>query len=150
MDPGGFAAIVQRGMIQELHHIGIAVASIEETLPRYVDGLGMRLEGVEDVDSEQVRVAILMAGSTRIELLEPTDPDSPIAGFLARRGAGVHHLAFRVADTGEVIRVLTEAGAPMLDTSPRPGAHGTSVAFVHPRYLGGVLAEFVQDPEQES
>jgi len=137
-------------MIQELHHIGVAVESIEETLPRYVDGLGMRLLGVEDVESEQVRVAILMAGSTRIELLEPTDPASPIARFLARRGSGVHHLAFAVADTQEIIRVLTEAGAPMLDAEPRPGAHGTSVAFVHPRYLGGVLAEFVQDPEQIS
>ena len=149
VDPDGIAAIVSAGMIQELHHIGVAVESIDETLPRYVDGLGMRLVGVEDVESEQVRVAILMAGSTRLELLEPTDPSSPIAGFLAKRGPGVHHLAFEVADTREIIRVLTEAGAPMLDTEPRSGAHDTSVAFVHPKYLGGVLAEFVQDPEQK-
>jgi methylmalonyl-CoA/ethylmalonyl-CoA epimerase len=133
-------------MIQELHHIGIAVRSLDEAIPRYVDALGLQFEGIEDVPSEQVRVAVVKAGATRIELLEPTDPDSPIAKFLDKRGPGVHHLAFQVKDTGEMIKVLTDAGAPVLDESPRPGAHGTKVAFVHPKYLGGVLAEFVQDP----
>jgi methylmalonyl-CoA/ethylmalonyl-CoA epimerase len=133
-------------MIQELHHIGIAVRSLDEAIPRYVDALGLQFEGIEDVPSEQVRVAIVKAGATRIELLESTDPDSPIAKFLDKRGPGVHHLAFQVKDTGEMIKVLTDAGAPVLDESPRPGAHGTKVAFVHPKYLGGVLAEFVQDP----
>jgi methylmalonyl-CoA/ethylmalonyl-CoA epimerase len=133
-------------MIKGLHHIGIAVTSLDEVLPRYVDGLGLRLGTVEEVPSERVRVAVLHAGSTRIELLEATSEDSPIAKFLARRGPGVHHLAFEVEDTGAVIRVLSEAGAPLLDAAPRPGAHGTQVAFLHPRYLGGVLAEFVQDP----
>ena len=69
-----------------------------------------------------------------------------MAKFLDKRGPGVHHLAFEVADTGQMIEVLTEAGAPLLDSEPRPGAHGTSVAFVHPKYLGGVLAELVQNP----
>ncbi len=133
-------------MIQELHHIGIAVRSLEESIPRYVDGLGLQLHGIEDVPTEKVRVAVVLAGATRIELLEPTDPESPIARFLDKRGPGVHHLAFQVADTGEMIRVLTDAGAPMLDESPRPGAHDTKVAFVHPKFLGGVLAELVQDP----
>lgn len=137
-------------MIQELHHIGIAVRSIEAALPRYVDGLGMHLQGIEEVETEQVRVAIVLAGATRIELLEPTDPASPIAKFLDKRGPGVHHLAFEVADTGEMIRVLTEAGVPLLDEVPRPGAHDTSVAFVHPKYLGGVLAELVQNPPSKS
>jgi methylmalonyl-CoA epimerase len=98
------------------------------------------------VPTEKVRVAVVLAGATRIELLEPTDAESPIARFLDRRGPGVHHLAFRVADTGRMIKVLTEAGAPVLDEAPRPGAHDTLVAFVHPKYLGGVLAELVQDP----
>jgi methylmalonyl-CoA/ethylmalonyl-CoA epimerase len=84
--------------IQELHHIGIAVRSIEEALPRYVDGLGLRLEGIEDVPSEKVKVAMVYAGRTRIELLEPTAPDSPVQKFLDRRGPGVHHLAFKVDD----------------------------------------------------
>ncbi len=134
-------------MIQELHHIGIAVRSLDEALPCYIDGLGLKLHGIDDVPTEKVRVAGDMAGQTGIEPLEPTVPDSPSARFLDKRGPGVHHLAFEVADTGEVIRVLTEAGAPLLDQAPRPGAHGTQVAFVHPKYLGGVLAELVQNPE---
>ena len=115
-------------------------------MPRWVDGLGLRLGQVEEVESERVRVAILWAGSTRIELLEPTASDSPIQKFLDRRGPGVHHLAFKVGDTGEMIKVLTESGAPMLDDAPRPGAHDTRCAFIHPKWLGGVLAELVQDP----
>ena len=133
-------------MIQELHHIGIAVRSLDESIPRYVDALGLQLQGIEEVPTEKVRVAIVLAGATRIELLEPTDPESPIARFLDKRGPGVHHLAFQVADTGEMIKVLIDAGAPMLDETPRPGAHDTKVAFVHPKFLGGVLAELVQDP----
>ena len=133
-------------MIQELHHIGIAVRSVEESLPHYVDGLGLTLKGVEEVPTEKVKVAMVMAGNTRIELLEPTDESSPIAKFLEKRGPGVHHLAFQVADTGEMIKVLTDHGAPLLDQEPRPGAHDTKVAFIHPKYLGGVLAELVQNP----
>ena len=137
-------------MIQALHHIGVAVRSLDEALPSWVDGLGLRLDGVEEVPTEKVRVAVLWAGDTRIELLEPIGDDSPIARFLTRRGPGIHHLAFQVADTGEVIRVLTERGAPLLDSEPRPGAHGTAVAFVHPKWLGGVLAEFVAEPKDRS
>ncbi len=147
MEPRGPAAILAARMIDALHHIGVAVRSLDESLGHWVDGLGLTLQGIEEVPTEKVRVAILLAGSTRIELLEPTADDSPIARFLDKRGPGVHHLAFRSPDTGEAIRVLTEAGAPLLDEAPRPGAHGTKVAFVHPRYLGGVLAEIVQDPD---
>lgn len=133
--------------IQELHHIGIAVRSLAEALPRYVDGLGLRLEGVEDVPSEKVKVAMVYAGKTRIELLEPTAPDSPVQKFLDKRGPGVHHLAFKVDDAGNMIKVLTDSGAPLLDEQPRTGAHDTRCAFIHPKYLGGVLAELVEDPE---
>lgn len=133
-------------MIESLHHIGVAVRSLEEALPRWVDGLGLRLDSVAEVPTEQVRVAVLFAGTSRIELLEATSPSSPIAKFIAKRGPGIHHLALKVGDTGETIRVLTAAGAPLLDESPRAGAHGTAVAFIHPTYLGGVLAELVQDP----
>lgn len=132
-------------MIEGLHHIGVAVRSLAEALPKWTTVLGMRLEGIEEVPTERVRVAILWAGSTRIELLEPTSPDSPIAKFLDKRGPGVHHLALKCGDAAESIRVLAAAGAPILDQSPRPGAHDTLVAFVHPKYLGGVLAELVQD-----
>lgn len=132
--------------IEALHHIGIAVRSITEALPRWTEDLGLRLLSVEEVPTEKVRVAVLMAGTTRIELLEPLTPDSPLAGFLAKRGPGIHHLAFQVGDCQQKITSLQALGAPMLSNSPNPGAHGCQIAFVHPRYLGGVLAEFVEDP----
>ena len=132
--------------VEGLHHIGIAVRSIQEALPRWTDGLGLRLVSIEDVPTEKVRVAVLAAGSTRIELLEPLTSDSPLTGFLHKRGPGIHHLAFRVADCQHTIDALTAQGAPMLSASPNPGAHDCRIAFVHPRYLGGVLAEFVEDP----
>ncbi len=131
--------------IEGLHHIGIAVRSIQEALPRWTDGLGLRLLSVEDVPTEKVRVAVLAAGTTRIELLEPLMPDSPLIGFLAKRGPGIHHLAFGVGDCQRKIDAMLAAGAPMLSPAPSPGAHGCKIAFVHPRYLGGVLAEFVED-----
>lgn len=132
-------------MIQDLHHIGVAVASLDDAVPRWTEGFGLVLEGIEEVPTEKVRVAVLRAGGTRIELLEPTSEDSPIARFLAKRGPGVHHLAFGVDDCGGQIRRLADKGAPLLDEAPRPGAHGCKVAFVHPRHLGGVLAELVED-----
>jgi methylmalonyl-CoA/ethylmalonyl-CoA epimerase len=127
-----------------LHHIGIAVRSLQEALPRW-QGMGLALASVDEVPTEQVRVAVLMAGSTRIELLEPTSPDSPIAKFLDKRGPGIHHLAFHVGDCQRQIATLAAAGAPLLDEKPRRGAHDCKVAFVHPRHLGGVLAELVED-----
>ena len=135
-------------MIQSLHHVGVAVASLDEALPRYRD-LGLRHDSTEEVPTEKVRVAVLFAGQQRIELLEPTADDSPIAKFLAKRGPGVHHLAFEVESTGAVMRVLMEEGVPFLSDAPRPGAHDTSVAFIHPKYLGGVLAELVELPTKE-
>jgi methylmalonyl-CoA epimerase len=133
-------------VIRNLHHIGIAVRSVDEALPRYVDQLGMVLQSVEEVPTERVRVAVLMAGDVRIELLEPSSPDSPIARFLDKRGPGIHHLAFEVDAVGDALAKLVEAGVPVLDDAPRPGAHDTKVVFVHPKYLGGVLAELVEMP----
>ena len=133
-------------MIRDLHHIGIAVRSIEDALPHYVDGLGLALQSVEDVPTERVKVAVLMAGAVRLELLEPSSPDSPIASFLEKRGPGVHHLAFEVESAATSLDALKADGVPVLDDAPRPGAHDTRVVFVHPRYLGGVLAELVEMP----
>ena len=132
--------------IQELHHIGVAVRSLDEALPKWTDGFGLRLESIDEVPTEQVKVAVLMAGGTRVELLEPTSDDSPIAKFLAKKGPGIHHLAFHTGDCQLQIDALQAAGAPLLDESPRPGAHDCKVAFVHPKFLGGVLAELVEDP----
>ena len=131
--------------LQGLHHIGVAVASLVDAVPRW-QRLGLALQSVEEVPTEQVKIAVLMAGGTRIELLEPTSPESPIAKFLHKRGPGLHHLAFRVGDCQQQIKVLAVAGADLLDRAPRPGAHGCKVAFVHPKWLGGVLAELVEDP----
>lgn len=133
-------------MIQQLHHIGVAVPSLEEALPKWVDGMGFTLQSTDEVPSEKVRVAVVTAGPTRVELLEPTSDESPIARYMAKRGPGIHHLAFQTDDCGAQIKVLADAGAPMLDETPRPGAHDTKCAFVHPKYLGGVLAELVEDP----
>jgi methylmalonyl-CoA/ethylmalonyl-CoA epimerase len=135
--------------VEGLHHIGIAVRSLAEALPRWTDGLGLRLDSVDEVPTEKVRVAVLLAGSTRIELLEPTSADSPIAGFLDKRGPGIHHLAFQVGDCQVKIDAMSALGAQMLNQRPNPGAHGCKVAFVHPKYLGGVLAEFVEDPHHD-
>jgi methylmalonyl-CoA/ethylmalonyl-CoA epimerase len=131
--------------LEGLHHIGIAVASLQQALPQW-QRMGLVLASVDEVPTEQVKVAVLMAGATRIELLEPTSPESPIAKFLQKRGPGIHHLAFHVGDCQRQIDVLAAAGAPLLDQAPRKGAHDCKVAFVHPKYLGGVLAELVQDP----
>ncbi|MBL8730977.1 MAG: methylmalonyl-CoA epimerase [Planctomycetes bacterium] len=135
--------------VEGLHHIGIAVPSLKDALPRWTNDLGLTLESVDEVPTEQVRVAVLRAGTTRIELLEPTSPTSPIAVFLQKRGPGIHHLAFQVGDCQQKIRAMAAAGAPMLSDAPRPGAHGCKVAFVHPKHLGGVLAELVEDPHHD-
>lgn len=128
-----------------LHHIGIAVPSIDEALPRW-QALGLVLHSIDDVPTEGVRVAVLLAGTTRVELLEPTGEDTPVARHLARRGPGVHHLAFHVGDCQRQIDVLKAANTPMIHTAPRPGAHDCRIAFVHPRGLDGVLVELVEDP----
>ncbi|HMQ21924.1 MAG TPA: methylmalonyl-CoA epimerase [Planctomycetota bacterium] len=131
-------------MIEALHHIGIAVENLDDAVRIYRDQLGLRLDSIEEVPTERVRVAVLFAGATRIELLEPTGDDSPIAKALAKRGPGVHHIAFQVADASDAVRRLDAAGLQVLDDAPRPGAHGSKCAFIHPKSLGGVLGEIVE------
>lgn len=128
-------------------HIGIAVKSLAEALPFWRDALGMELVGIEVVASEKVRVAILKspgAGGARVELLEPTSPDSPIAKHLEKRGAGIHHLALKVDDIVGRMAALARAGTPAMDAAPRPGAEGAMVTFLHPKHAGGVLVELTQ------
>ncbi len=98
---------------------------------------------------EKVRVAVLMAGTTRIELIEPMNPESPVQAFLDKRGPGIHHLAFQVGNCQHKIDAMAAAGAPMLNKVPNHGAHDCKVAFVHPKHLGGVLAELVEDPHHD-
>lgn len=132
-------------MIQGVSHIAIAVRSLEEAIPFYRDALGLPLEGVEEVPDQRVRVAFLTAGSTRVELLEATSEDSPISRFVRERGGGLHHLAFQTDHLEEEIGRLVDRGVRMIDTTPRPGAHHTRIAFLHPKGALGSLLELTEE-----
>lgn len=131
----------------EIDHLGIAVPSIEEALQFYQQALGMEVTGRETVEAEQVKVAMLPAGTgphaARIELLEATNEQSTIAKFLEKRGPGLHHVAMRVDDLTAAIERLRAIGAKLLN-EPRPGAAGHIYVFVHPSSTGGVLLELIQ------
>ena len=131
-------------MLTKINHIGIAVTSLAEAVPFYEKNLGMALKGIEEVAEQKVRVAMLEVGQSKIELLEPTSSDSPVARFLEKNGPGVHHLAYEVAEIEVAIAKLIADGARMIDTMPRNGAHGTKIAFIHPKSSGGVLTELCQ------
>lgn len=131
-------------MIRKLDHIAIAVNSLKDGLAFWADALGLEAAGLETVESERVRVAFLPVGASRIELLEPTADDSPIAGFLDKRGPGLHHVTLRVDDVAALIERLRARGVEVLGDGVRPGAGGTKVAFLHPRSTGGTLVELVE------
>jgi len=131
-------------MLHNINHIGIAVQSLEASIPFYRDALSMPFAGIEEVVEQKVRVAMLQVGESKIELLEPTSPDSPIARFLEKSGPGIHHIAYEVADIEAAIAQLLASGARMIDEQPRGGAHGTRIAFVHPKSSGGVLTELCE------
>lgn len=129
---------------KKISHIGIAVNSLEAAIPLYRDVLGMEFEGTEVVAEQKVKVAFFVAGESRIELLEATAPDSPVAKFIEKNGEGVHHLAYEVDDLRQAIANLQQQGVRLIDAEPRRGAHGTSIAFLHPKATGGVLTELCQ------
>jgi methylmalonyl-CoA/ethylmalonyl-CoA epimerase len=131
-------------MLNKVNHIGIAVPSLAEALPFYRDMLGMAFLGSEEVAEQRVKVAMLQVGESKIELLEPTSPESPVAKFLEKNGPGIHHLAYEVEDIEAAIAGLEAEGARMIDRTPRNGAHGVRIAFVHPKSSGGVLTELCQ------
>jgi methylmalonyl-CoA/ethylmalonyl-CoA epimerase len=126
---------------EKIDHVGIAVMSIEESLPYYRDVLGLEYLGTEVVADQKVSVALLKLGDSRLELLEPISPDSPISGFLEKRGSGIHHICVRVSSVSSALSEHQRAGSQLIDTKPRVGAHGTRIAFVHPRSTSGVLLE---------
>lgn len=131
-------------MLHNINHIGIAVQSLEASIAFYRDALALPVKGIEEVADQKVKVAMLQVGASKIELLEPTSPDSPIARFLEKNGPGIHHIAYEVADIEAAIAQLQKSGARMIDEQPRSGAHGTRIAFVHPKSSGGVLTELCQ------
>jgi methylmalonyl-CoA/ethylmalonyl-CoA epimerase len=128
----------------KIDHIGIATRAIDDATQFWRDGLDLQIEEIEEVAEQKVRVAMFSIGESRIELLEATAADSPIAKFLAKRGPGIHHLAIRVDDIHRALTDLKQSGARLIDEAPRPGAGGCLVAFVHPSSTGGVLLELVQ------
>jgi methylmalonyl-CoA/ethylmalonyl-CoA epimerase len=136
-------------MIEKIDHIGIAVESLQEALVFYRDKLGLEYLGTEEVPSQKVRVAMFGVGQSRIELLEPTSPDSPVAAFLEKRGPGIHHIAYSVADATGVVERLSSKGVEMIDRVPRPGAGGSRIAFIHPKSSGKVLTEICEHAPSE-
>ncbi|WP_338067062.1 methylmalonyl-CoA epimerase [Thermoflavimicrobium daqui] len=129
---------------KKISHIGIAVHHLNEAICWYRDTLGLQFEGIEIVESEKVRVAFLRIGESRIELLEPTDGDSPIARFLEKRGEGIHHIALEVENLQERLRFLKEHGIRLIHEQPKRGAHQMDIAFLHPKSTGGVLLELCE------
>ncbi len=130
--------------MKKINHIGIAVEKIDDYIAFYRDTLGLTVEGTETVEEQKVKVAFLAIGDTRIELLEPTSPESPIAKFIEKKGAGVHHLAFEVDNITAELAKLKEKGVKLIDETPRCGAHHTQIAFIHPKESKGVLVELTQ------
>ena len=131
----------------KIDHIGIATNGIDEALKFWTEALGLENVHTETVDDQKVRIAMLPLGESRIELLEPTSEDSPISKFLEKRGGGIHHIAVEVDDIETSLKQLKDRGAKLIDESPRIGAEGCLVAFVHPSASGGVLLELVQTPK---
>ena len=134
----------------KIDHLGIATNSIAAGLSFWRDALGLELRETEEVPEQKVRVAMLPLGESRVELLEPTSEDSPIAKFLAKRGPGLHHIAVQVEDIVATLASLKNQGARLIDETPRVGAGGCLIAFVHPATAGGVLLELVQHSNAQS
>ena len=127
-----------------LDHIGIAVRDLDEALAFYRDALGLEIEAPEEVASQKVRAHFIPVGEASLELLEATAPDSPIARYVEKRGPGIHHITLRVDDIHAALARLKDKGIRLIDESPRPGAEGALIAFVHPASTHGVLVELKQ------
>jgi methylmalonyl-CoA/ethylmalonyl-CoA epimerase len=139
--------IGEKKMIKKIDHIGIAVYSLEKSLPFYTEALKLPLLAIEEVESEMVKIAFLQAGETKLELLEPLSSYSAIAKYLEKRGEGIHHVALGVESIEERIAEIKEKGVRMINNEPKTGAGGATVAFMHPKSTGGVLYEFCEKKE---
>ena len=133
-------------MIRRLDHIAIAVPDLEAAIARFVDDMGLELAGTEDVPSARTSTAFLPIPGTQIELIHPMNGEGPVATFLDKRGGGLHHLCFETDDIEADMKRLTDKGYRFLSETPQPGAHGTRVAFIHPKSAGGVLIELAEHP----
>ena len=125
-----------------IEHIGIAVQNLEESIAYYEKVLGLKCYAVEEVTDQKVKTAFFMVGQTKIELLEATSEESPIAKFIDKKGPGIHHLAFAMDNVAEALNDAEEKGIRLIDKTPRNGAEGLTIGFLHPKSTGGVLTEF--------
>ena len=133
--------------LSHIEHLGIAVKSLEEAIPYYENILGLKCYSIEEVADQKVKTAFFKVGQTKIELLEPTSPESTIAGFIEKRGEGIHHLAFAVADgVANALAEVEGKGVRLIAKAPRKGAEGLTIAFLHPKSTGGVLTELCENP----
>lgn len=128
-----------------IEHIGIAVKSLEEAIPFYEKVLGLECYAVEEVVEQKVKTAFFKVGDTKIELLESTDPEGPIGKFVAKTGGGMHHMAFAVEDVQQALNDVQEAGCEVIDKTPRNGAEGLKIGFLHPKSTQRVLTEICGD-----
>jgi methylmalonyl-CoA/ethylmalonyl-CoA epimerase len=133
-----------------IEHIGFAVNSLAEAIPFYEKVLGLKCYSIEEVADQKVKTAFFKVGMTKIELLESTDPEGPIGKFIEKRGEGIHHIAFAVEDIEAKLRKAEAAGVRLIDTEPRRGAEGLSIAFLHPRSTFGVLTELCEDKNKDN
>ena len=134
--------------ISHIEHLGIAVKSLDEAIPYYENILGMKCYSIEEVADQKVKTAFFKVGQTKLELLEPTSEESPIAKFIEKRGEGIHHLAFAVEDgVANALAEMEGKGVRLIDKAPRKGAEGLNIAFIHPKSTHGVLTEFCEKPE---
>ncbi len=131
--------------LTHIEHIGIAVKSLEESIPYYEKVLKLKCYNIEEVTEQKVKTAFFKAGETKIELLEATSEDSPVAKFIAKKGQGVHHIAFAVNGLENALEHCASEGVQLIDKTPRKGAEGLDIAFLHPRSTTGVLTELCED-----
>ncbi len=136
-------------MIKKINHIAIAVSNLEEAAGFYQTVMGLTLSGIEVVTAQKTKVGFFKIGESNIELVQPTEPDSPLVKFLETKGQGIHHICLEVDDIEAEVKAFLEKGATMVDQKPRPGAHNTRVGFVHPKSSGGVLIELCEFPKKE-
>ena len=135
--------------IKKVDHIGIVVRSLDEVIPLYRDHLGLPLSRIEAVPAQAVRIAFLPVGESEVELLEPTDPDGGVAGYLEKRGESMHHICFEVEDIEGALAELKAQGVRLIDEQPKTGSHGQKMAFIHPKSTHGVLIELYERSRQD-
>lgn len=131
-----------------IEHIGIAVNSLDEAIPYFENILGLKCYSVEEVAEQKVKTAFFKVGQTKIELLESTDPEGPIGKFIEKKGQGVHHVAFAVEGLQQKLDLAAELGVLLIDKTPRKGAEGMNIAFLHPKSTFGVLMELCENPQK--